>query len=114
MTEDDEFAEFVSARWLRLVRAGVALGCSLHEAEDLAQATLLKCFPGLPSNGPTTRLVIQPPRKPPDCGRTCSSSTVQLSTCAAITAAAPAIGSKPFAGMEIGPRGAGRDQVPDK
>lgn len=44
MTEDDEFAEFVSARWLRLVRAGVALGCSLHEAEDLAQATLLKCF----------------------------------------------------------------------
>jgi RNA polymerase sigma-70 factor (sigma-E family) len=41
---DSEFSEFASARWLRLVRSARLLGCSVHEAEDVAQTTLLKCY----------------------------------------------------------------------
>lgn len=39
-----DFTAFAGARWPTLVRSGVLLGCSLHEAEDLAQATLLRCL----------------------------------------------------------------------
>jgi len=39
-----DFSEFVAARWPRLVRSGVLLGCSEHEAQDLAQNTLARCF----------------------------------------------------------------------
>lgn len=41
---EEQFSEFASARWRALVRSGVVLGCDLHEAEDLAQATLLRCY----------------------------------------------------------------------
>lgn len=39
---DAEFAAFVEARWDRLVRTAVLLGCSLPEAEDVAQDTLVQ------------------------------------------------------------------------
>jgi RNA polymerase sigma-70 factor (sigma-E family) len=42
--KDEEYAEFVSARWLTLVRAALALGCTLPEAEDLAQTTMIKVY----------------------------------------------------------------------
>lgn len=41
---DAEFAEYVAARWPRLVRAAVLLGCSPHEAEDVAQTALTRCL----------------------------------------------------------------------
>lgn len=41
---DREFEEYAAARWRHLVRAAMLLGCSLPEAEDLAQATLLRCY----------------------------------------------------------------------
>lgn len=44
MGKDEEYAEFVSARWLTLVRAALALGCTLPEAEDLAQTTMVKVY----------------------------------------------------------------------
>jgi RNA polymerase sigma-70 factor (sigma-E family) len=42
--KDEDYAEFVSARWLTLVRAALALGCTLAEAEDLAQTTMVKVY----------------------------------------------------------------------
>lgn len=44
MSREEDFAEFVSARWLTLARSAVLLGASHHEAEDLAQTTLMRCF----------------------------------------------------------------------
>ncbi len=44
----DDFEEYAAARWRHLVHAGVLLGCSFSEAEDLAQATLLRCFVAWP------------------------------------------------------------------
>jgi RNA polymerase sigma-70 factor (sigma-E family) len=41
---EDEFTEYVSARWPRLVRSAVLMGCSLHEAEDVVQTALTKCL----------------------------------------------------------------------
>ena len=41
---DQAFADFANGRWLRLVRSAVLLGASHHEAEDLAQAVLMKCY----------------------------------------------------------------------
>lgn len=41
---DDEFSEYVAARWPRLVRSAVLLGCDAAEAEDIAQATLARCL----------------------------------------------------------------------
>lgn len=41
---NDEFGEYVAARWPRLVRAAVLLGCSPHEAEDVVQAALTRCL----------------------------------------------------------------------
>ena len=41
-----EFDEFVAARWPRLVRAAVLLGCGSHEAEDVTQTALTKCLVG--------------------------------------------------------------------
>ena len=40
----EAYVAFAAARWRSLVRSAVLLGCDLHEAEDLAQATLLRCF----------------------------------------------------------------------
>lgn len=44
VVNDDGFPDFAAARWPSLVRAGVVLGCSPEEAEDLAQSALLRCF----------------------------------------------------------------------
>ena len=41
---DDAFAEFASARWLVLARSAVLLGAGHHEAEDLAQTVLMRCY----------------------------------------------------------------------
>jgi RNA polymerase sigma-70 factor (sigma-E family) len=41
---DDDFTSFMAARWPTLVRALVTLGCEPHEAEDVAQAALLRCY----------------------------------------------------------------------
>lgn len=38
------FADFVRAHWRDLVRAAIFLGAAPHEAEDLAQQTLVRCF----------------------------------------------------------------------
>jgi RNA polymerase sigma-70 factor (sigma-E family) len=44
MDTDTAFSEYAAARWRVLVRTGVLLGCTLTEAEDLAQLTLLRCY----------------------------------------------------------------------
>ena len=46
MEEDREsaFATYAAARWLTLARSAVLLGAGHHEAEDLAQATLMKAY----------------------------------------------------------------------
>lgn len=44
MDQDAAFAEFVQGHWRSLVRAAVFLGAQSHEAEDLAQVTLVKCY----------------------------------------------------------------------
>ncbi|HEU5455097.1 MAG TPA: SigE family RNA polymerase sigma factor [Nocardioides sp.] len=44
MGRDDDFEEYVAARWGRLVRSAVLIGCSPPEAEDLVQATLIRCM----------------------------------------------------------------------
>lgn len=41
---DDEFGAYVAARWPRLVRAAVLLGCTPHEAEDVVQSALTRCL----------------------------------------------------------------------
>ena len=42
--EETEFAEYADASWRGLVRSAVFLGCSLPDAEDLAQTTLVRCY----------------------------------------------------------------------
>jgi RNA polymerase sigma-70 factor (sigma-E family) len=44
VNRDDDFSEFVRARWVRLVRSVVLLGCSRAEAEDIVQTALIRCF----------------------------------------------------------------------
>jgi RNA polymerase sigma-70 factor (sigma-E family) len=44
MEHEAEYAAFVTERWSVLVRAAVFLGSAPHEAEDLVQATLLRCY----------------------------------------------------------------------
>ncbi|MGN6161028.1 MAG: SigE family RNA polymerase sigma factor [Marmoricola sp.] len=44
MDDQDDFAAFVAERWATLVRAAVFLGAAPHEAEDLAQTTLVLCY----------------------------------------------------------------------
>jgi RNA polymerase sigma-70 factor (sigma-E family) len=44
MGRDDDFSEYVGARWRTLVRAAVLLGCSRHDAEDAVQTALARCF----------------------------------------------------------------------
>lgn len=44
MDRDGDFTEYVAARWSRLVRAAVLLGCSHAEAEDLTQTALTRCY----------------------------------------------------------------------
>ena len=46
MDEDghDDFTAYASGRWASLVRAAVLLGCSHADAEDAAQAALVKTW----------------------------------------------------------------------
>jgi RNA polymerase sigma-70 factor (sigma-E family) len=44
MGHDGDFSAYATARWPALVRSAVVLGCTLDEAHDLAQITLLRCF----------------------------------------------------------------------
>lgn len=44
MGTDEEFTEYVAARWPRLVRSAVLLGCSPAEAEDVVQTALTRCL----------------------------------------------------------------------
>jgi RNA polymerase sigma-70 factor (sigma-E family) len=41
---DDDYTAYVNARWASLVRAAVLLGCSRPDAEDIVQATLVRCY----------------------------------------------------------------------
>lgn len=41
---ETQFREFAERRWPDLVRATVFLGAGAHEAEDLAQQTLIRCY----------------------------------------------------------------------
>lgn len=52
MDHDDseaDYAAYVRESWSTLVRSAVFLGCSVHEAEDLAQTTLVRCYTAWPS-----------------------------------------------------------------
>lgn len=44
MDQDGDFSAYASARWGNLVRSAVVLGCTLDEAHDLVQTTLLRCY----------------------------------------------------------------------
>jgi RNA polymerase sigma-70 factor (sigma-E family) len=44
MDHEAEFAAYADDNWGTLVRSAVFLGCSMADAEDLAQTTLVKCF----------------------------------------------------------------------
>ncbi|GAB2640809.1 SigE family RNA polymerase sigma factor [Kribbella swartbergensis] len=44
MSRNDDFSEYVAARWPGLVRSAVLLGCSHAEAEDLVQSALERCL----------------------------------------------------------------------
>ena len=48
MDEESEsaYAKYVEQAWAPLVRAAVFLGAMPHEAEDLAQTTLVRCYTG--------------------------------------------------------------------
>lgn len=49
MDHDADYAAYVRESWATLVRSAVFLGCSPHEAEDLAQTTLVRCYTAWPS-----------------------------------------------------------------
>ncbi len=44
--QEAQYAAFVQERWRDLVRTAVFLGADVHEAEDLAQSTLVRCYSG--------------------------------------------------------------------
>lgn len=44
MERDEDFTGYMSARWRALVRSAVLLGCTSHEAEDLVQTALTRCY----------------------------------------------------------------------
>lgn len=48
MERDEDFTEYVGGRWPVLVRSAVLLGCGLHEAEDLVQTALARCYTAWP------------------------------------------------------------------
>lgn len=43
-SRDDDFSAYQQARWATMVRSAVLLGCSPHEAEDIAQTALARCY----------------------------------------------------------------------
>ena len=44
MGRDQEFSEYVGARWASLVRSAALLGCAPQDAEDLVQSALARCY----------------------------------------------------------------------
>ena len=48
MTRDGAFTAFAEEAWPRLVRSAVLLGCTVHEAEDLVQVVLIRCYVSWP------------------------------------------------------------------
>ena len=48
MDHDADYAEHVRESWSTLVRSAVFLGCTVHEAEDLVQTTLVRCYTSWP------------------------------------------------------------------
>jgi RNA polymerase sigma-70 factor (sigma-E family) len=44
MDPDGDFSAYATARWGALVRSSIVLGCTLDEAHDLAQTTLVRCY----------------------------------------------------------------------
>ena len=44
MAQDEEFEAYVARAWPSLVRSAVLLGCEVHEAEDLVQTMLIRCY----------------------------------------------------------------------
>ncbi len=48
MKRDEEFTGYVSGRWATLVRSAVLLGCNPHDAEDVVQAALARCYVSWP------------------------------------------------------------------
>lgn len=44
MSRHEDFGAYVEARWSRLVRSAVLLGCSRAEAEDVVQTALTRCL----------------------------------------------------------------------
>ncbi len=49
MDHDSDFADYARDAWGTLVRSAIFLGCQPHEAEDLAQTTLVRCYQAWPS-----------------------------------------------------------------
>ena len=47
-SSDADYADYAREAWGSLVRSAVFLGCTLHEAEDLAQTTLVRCYTAWP------------------------------------------------------------------
>lgn len=46
--DEGDFADYARDAWGSLVRSAVFLGCGSHEAEDLAQTTLVRCYTAWP------------------------------------------------------------------
>lgn len=44
MDSEQDFVEYAGAQWGALVRSAVFLGCGVHEAQDVAQSTLERCW----------------------------------------------------------------------
>ena len=44
MDRDEDYTAYVTARWPALVRSAALLGCSRHDAEDLVQTALVRCY----------------------------------------------------------------------
>lgn len=44
LSDDEDFSAYVAARWPALIRIAVHMGCSAQDAEDLVQASLLRCY----------------------------------------------------------------------
>ena len=44
MDTDGDFSAYAGARWGPLVRSAIVLGCTLDEAHDLVQTTLVRCY----------------------------------------------------------------------
>lgn len=44
MDDDGYFSAYAAARWGDLVRSAVVLGCTVEDAHDLAQTTLVRCY----------------------------------------------------------------------